>query len=152
MSHSELNLANSTTSEEINQENTTPIDAPVLNRAQRKKALAAANLKAITEQWERFNHASNDHPLPLSITIREEIQEDIMKRGLTISEAVINAGLAAYTQRMSYIRALTKGGARYDLFGKEKGEVTPEHQEQANETRLKSKERHARKNKKKLNP
>lgn len=76
---------------------------------------------------------SLEAPRPLAIGTAELISADMCARGIT-GAGKIRAAVAMYTRRISYLKALAAGGARYNLAGEPEGEVTPEQQQRALDT------------------
>ncbi|EBQ4836475.1 proQ/FINO family protein [Salmonella enterica subsp. arizonae] len=93
-------------------------------------------------QWKNFKHMRRvlafwpelfnlDEPKPLKVGVLDDIQRDIVARGLVIGAGVLKAAIASYTRRIRYKKALAAGGVRYDLNGQPCGEITPEQQQEA---------------------
>lgn len=79
----------------------------------------------IAQHWTLF---SEPEAKPLMIGIKEALIEDVRSRGLDIPESYIKQGLHSYINRKVYLKALTLGGNRFDMYGQPNGEVTPEQQ------------------------
>ncbi len=62
------------------------------------------------------------------IGIKEAMIDEVKDKGLDIPESHIKQGLRSYISRKAYLKALTLGGNRFDMYGQPNGEVTPEQQ------------------------
>lgn len=93
-------------------------------------------------QWKQFKQIGllaefwpvlfdPDNPKPLKIGIHDDMEQDVIRRGLTLEAGKLKTALACYARRMKYQKALAAGGARYDLNGEPYGEITPEQQQEA---------------------
>lgn len=79
----------------------------------------------IAKHWTLF---SEPEAKPLMIGIKEAMIADVKDKGLDIPESHIKQGLRSYISRKAYLKALTLGGNRFDMYGQPNGEVTPEQQ------------------------
>ncbi|AMG66545.1 ProQ/FINO family protein [Providencia stuartii] len=79
----------------------------------------------IAKHWGLF---SEPEAKPLMIGIKEAMIAEAKDKGLDIPESHIKQGLHSYIRRKAYLKALTLGGNRFDMYGQPNGEVTPEQQ------------------------
>lgn len=96
------------------------------------------NMRRALAFWPELFDMNN--PKPLKVGVLDDLMQDISARNLTIGTGVLKAAIASYTRRIRYQKALTAGGARYDLNGQPCGEVTPEQQQEAADALRKVKE------------
>ncbi|AXF77168.1 ProQ/FinO family protein [Erwinia tracheiphila] len=71
---------------------------------------------------------------PLKVGIREDIQSDMVVKGLSVDPKYVAWALAALTRTPRYLRSVAAGGLRYDLRDQPCGQVTPEQQIMAKAT------------------
>lgn len=64
---------------------------------------------------------------PLAIGIEEKLCQDMSQ----YDPQIIRRVLANHCRRLRYLNALAKGGRRFDLNGRPKGEISPEEQQAA---------------------
>lgn len=88
-------------------------------------------IERLAEHWPRFAYKKGAAPLPMSLGMYEDVAADAQQRGIAISESQIRQGLMLFSKRPAYLKAIAKGGDRFDLNGKTKGEVTAQEQEMA---------------------
>ncbi|UMR99701.1 ProQ/FINO family protein [Escherichia coli] len=83
----------------------------------------------LAEYWpELFNVKT---PKPLKEGVFDDLLNDVRERDIPFGEGVLRAAIISYTRRVSYLKAIVAGGARYDIKGKPCGEVSSEEQEHA---------------------
>lgn len=85
----------------------------------------------IAQHWTLF---SEPEAKPLMIGIKEAMIAEVKDKELDIPESHIKQGLRSYISRKAYLKALTLGGNRFDMFGQPNGEVTHEQQDLAKRT------------------
>ena len=107
----------------------TPQEAP---RQPKKKNKADVHAKKkqhridrIAKHWTLF---SEPEAKPLMIGIKEAMIAEVKDKGLDIPESHIKQGLRSYISRKAYLKTLTLGGNRFDMYGQPNGEITPEQQ------------------------
>ncbi|QLR04126.1 ProQ/FINO family protein [Providencia rettgeri] len=85
----------------------------------------------IAKHWTLF---SEPEAKPLMIGIKEAMIAEATDKGLDIPESHIKQGLHSYISRKAYLKALTLGGNRFDMYGQPNGGITPEQQAIAEKT------------------
>ncbi|HBC1012592.1 TPA: ProQ/FinO family protein [Escherichia coli] len=97
-----------------------------MTRRQRKNR---RRLKRLMELWPEL--FSLEEPKPLKEGVFDDLLNDVRTRELPIGDGVLRAAIMSYTRRVSYLKTIVAGGARYDLNGQPCGEVSAEEQEHA---------------------
>jgi sRNA-binding protein len=83
----------------------------------------------LRDRWPRVFPVDFQQVRPLALGIKRDIAAHLPQHSLLrISGAI---GVFQRLMGPAYYRAILRGGPRYDLEGKPRGEVTPEEQEQA---------------------
>ncbi|WP_275075471.1 ProQ/FINO family protein [Providencia rettgeri] len=107
----------------------TPQEAPQQPKKKNKADVHAKKkqhrIDRIAKHWTLF---SEPEAKPLMIGIKEAMIAEVKEKGLDIPESHIKQGLRSYISRKAYLKALTLGGNRFDMFGQPNGEITPEQQ------------------------
>lgn len=113
----------------------TPQEAPQQPKKKNKADVHAKKkqhrIERIAKHWTLF---SEPEAKPLMIGIKEAMIAEVNDKGLDIPESHIKQGLHSYVNRKAYLKALTLGGNRFDMYGQPNGEVTPEQQAIAEQT------------------
>ena len=90
-----------------------------------KKEKKPKKRNLITEWCEKYPDCfSRENPKPLKIGIHKDI---VAEMGDASLEGEISQALKKYVSKDVYLEARKAGGSRYDLEGKESGEVSEEH-------------------------
>ncbi|HHR5899977.1 TPA: ProQ/FINO family protein [Providencia alcalifaciens] len=79
----------------------------------------------IAQHWTLF---SEPEAKPLMIGIKEAMIAEVKDKGRDIPESHIKQGLRSYISRKVYLKTITLGGNRFDMYGQPSGEITPEQQ------------------------
>ncbi|MEK2482882.1 ProQ/FINO family protein [Providencia stuartii] len=107
----------------------TPQEAPQQPKKKNKADVHAKKkqrrIDRIAKHWTLF---SEPEAKPLMIGIKEAMTDEAKNKVLDIPESHIKQGLHSYVNRKAYLKALTLGGNRFDMYGQPSGEVTPEQQ------------------------
>ncbi|WP_275075096.1 ProQ/FINO family protein [Providencia rettgeri] len=107
----------------------TPQEAPQQPKKKNKSDVHAKKkqhrIDRIAQHWTLF---SEPEAKPLMIGIKEAMIAEVKDKELDIPESHIKQGLRSYISRKAYLKALTLGGNRFDMFGQPNGEITPEQQ------------------------
>ncbi|EUD11936.1 ProQ/FINO family protein [Providencia alcalifaciens] len=107
----------------------TPQEAPQQPKKKNKADVHAKKkqhrIDRIAQHWTLF---SEPEAKPLMIGIKEAMIAEVKEKGLDIPESHIKQGLRSYISRKAYLKALTLGGNRFDMYGQPNGEITPEQQ------------------------
>lgn len=102
--------------------------APSPPKPSKKKEKALALMRLLMERWPAAFPQDPAAVKPLAIGIHREVIERLPESPPgQIRKAII---LWLNPRKEAYLRALAAGGSRYDLEGRPKGEVSPEHREQ----------------------
>lgn len=107
----------------------TPQEAPQQPKKKNKADVHAKKkqhrIDRIAQHWTLF---IEPEVKPLMIGIKEAMIAEVKDKGLDIPESHIKQGLRSYISRKAYLKALTLGGNRFDMYGLPSGEITPEQQ------------------------
>ncbi|MGL5953207.1 MAG: ProQ/FINO family protein [Providencia rustigianii] len=107
----------------------TPQEAPQQPKKKNKADVHAKKkqhrIDRIAKHWTLFSELEAK---PLMIGIKEALIADAKVRELDVPESHIKQGLRSYISRKAYLKALTLGGNRFDMYGQPNGEITPEQQ------------------------
>lgn len=107
----------------------TPQEAPQQPKKKNKADVHAKKkqhrIERIAQHWTLF---SETEAKPLMIGIKEAMIAEVKDKGLDIPDSHIKQGLRSYISRKAYLKALTLGGNRFDMYGQPNGEITPEQQ------------------------
>jgi ProP effector len=110
-----------------------PPEDSAMIAARRAERVAATQvvLKELMKRWPQMFAA---HPLPVR-PLATGIGRVIAAQLPTVSKTLIHHAIAFWQRqrKTAYLQALIAGGPRYDLEGNPQGEVTPEHQQRAQE-------------------
>jgi ProP effector len=107
-----------------------PITAAAsLSKTQQEKQARRELLDVCRQRWPQAFRQDLRHVKPLAIGIHRELAARLPEQPLRRISAVI--GLFQRLSGAGYLRAIVKGGPRYDLEGNPRGEVTPKEQELA---------------------
>ncbi len=86
---------------------------------------AGACAQQLKERWPALFSGA---PKPLKLRIQVDIQE---RAPGVFTKQALSAFFRRHTGSTSYLQAVAKGGARFDLDGQPSGEITPEHRQAA---------------------
>ncbi len=113
----------------MNPSESQPADAPVAGAAAADKSSATASANACAQQLKTlFPAVFGGAPRPLKLRIQADIQERAPGQ---FSKQQLSAVLRRLTGSTAYLIALSRSQHRYDLDGKEAGELSTEHRDAA---------------------
>jgi ProP effector len=115
--------------QQVRQPPSPEVTAPGLSKKKQEQQARRELLDLFRKRWPKVFPIDPQQVKPLAIGIKHDIATQLPQQPLIRIGVMI--GIFERLMGAAYYQAILRGGPRYDLEGKPRGEVTPEDQERA---------------------